>query len=336
MKKIIAFIITLALSILMCGCGSKTTTSSTNNKTTESNVVLDDNMPVLEDTRPLEAKENTITTINGSSVTYNMNTRKIVCIFGSQDVVAFGIKILAYENSTSTTGYEKFYEGAKKLENSTPYSYEEVFSYNPELILVNQRMNSSNIKELSKICPVIPLLTDSEDFNNRLKLIGNIFGLQESAQKLVDYAEELKTKMLESLSKLNLGDKTLTIYTYMGGVSLIPERGFFMNTIIFNYLGVKRLDNVKEFMQNESQLAYEPIADSNIKDYEGDLVFFAAQGSKTISTYVSEKPGWKVLKSVRENRVGIIDMDTFAQKGVILLFDQYTQILDAFKVSLKA
>ncbi len=109
-----------------------------------------------------------------------------------------------------------------------------------------------------------------------------------------------------------------------------------MNTIIFDYLGVNRLDNVKEFMQDESQLAYEPIADSNLKDYEGDLVFFASTGTKTISTYVTEKPGWQMLKSVKENRVGVIDMDAFAQKGAILLYDQYSQILDAFKIALKA
>ena len=333
MRKLIALFSLLLTILLLAGCGSSANNTTKNGG---SDIKLDDNFPVLEDTRENTEKMNTITTINGNEVTYNMNTRKIVCIFGSQDVVAFGIKILAYENSTSIKGYEKYYEGAKQLQNASPFSYEEVYSYNPELILVNERMSSDNIKTLAKICPVIPLLTDSTDFNNRLKLIGNIFGLQESAQKLVDYADNLKTEMLENLNKLDLGDKTLTIYTYMGGVSLVPERGFFFNTILFDYLNVKRLDNVKQFMQDESQLAYEPIADSNIKDYEGDLVFFAASGSKTISTYVTEKPGWKVLKSVREKRVGVIDMDTFAQKGVILLFDQYSQILDAFKVALKA
>ena len=326
MKKIITIVLMLVLGIALTACGSKE----------KKEVQLDENFPVLEDTRGTEYKENTITTLNGNDVTYNMNTRKIVCIFGSQDVVAFGIKLLAYENSTSISGYEKYYEGAKKLENSSPFSYEEVYSYSPELILINERMSSDNIKTLSKICPTIPLFTDSTDFNTRLKFIGKLFGLEESANKLVEYEQKLKADMLENLKTLNIGDKTLTIYTYMGGVSLVPERGFFMNTIIFDYLGVNRLDNVKEFMQDESQLAYEPIADSNIKDYEGDLVFFAAQGTKTISTYVSEKPGWKMLKAVKENRVGIIDMDVFAQKGAILLYDQYSQILEAFKVALKA
>ena len=326
MKKIITLIMTFILCFTITGCGNSQ----------KQDVQIDDNFPVLEDTRGTEEKLNSILISNGDTVTYNMNTRKIVCIFGSQDIVAFGIKILAYENSTDITGYEKYYEGAKQLENASPYSYEEVYSYHPELILVNERMSSDNIKNLAKICPTIPLLTDSTDFNNRLKYIGKLFGLEESAQKLIDYETNLKSEMMTALTDLKLGNKTLTIYTYMGGISLVPERGFFMNTILFDYLGVNRLDNVKEFMQNESQLAYEPIADSNLIDYEGDLVFFAATGGKTISTFVTEKPGWKRLKSVRQNRVGVINMDTFAQKGVILLFDQYSQILDAFKIALKA
>lgn len=326
MKKIFKILFMFILGITLCACGSKD----------KKEVALDESFPILEDTRDTTYKENTITTLNGNDVTYNMNTRKIVCIFGSQDVVAFGIKILAYENSTSISGYEKYYEGAKQLVNASPFSYEEVYSYSPELILVNERMSSDNIKTLSKICPTIPLFTDSTDFNKRLKFIGKLFGLEESANKLIEYEEKLKTDMLNNLNALNIGNKTLTIYTYMGGVSIVPERGFFMNTIIFDYLGVNRLDNVKEFMQDESQLAYEPIADSNLKDYEGDLVFFASTGTKTISTYVTEKPGWQMLKSVKENRVGVIDMDAFAQKGAILLYDQYSQILDAFKIALKA
>lgn len=337
MKKIIALFSLLLSVLLLASCSSKAkTTDKDTNKTTEQNIKFDDEFPKLTDTRSTETKMNTIYTINGNEVTYNMNTRKIVCIFGSQDVVSFGIKLLAYENSTSIKGYEEFYEGAKQLVNASPFSYEEVYSYHPELILVNEKMSQDNIKTLSKAAPVIPLLTDSTDFNNRLKLIGNIFGLQESAQTLVDYANNLKDKMLDNMNKLNVGDKTLTIYTYMGGISIPPERGFFFNTILFDYLKINRLDKVKDFMQDESTLAYEPIAASNIKDYEGDLVFFAASGTKTISTYVTENAGWRLLKAVREDRVGVFDMDTFAQKGVLLLYDQYSQILDAFKVALKA
>ena len=206
-------------------------------------------------------------------------------------------------------------------------------SYRPELILVNQRMTSGDIATLSGIAPVIPLYTDSEDFSVRLKYIGNIFGLEDHANKLIGYADALKESMVAQMKSLGLQDKTLTIYTYMGNISIVPERGWFMNTIIYDYLGIKRKDNVKAFMQNESTIAYEPISAENLKQYEGDLVFFAGFGEKTITTYVSENEGWKSLDAVRQNRVGVIDITPYAQKGVLILYNQYYQVMNTLKVA---
>lgn len=290
-------------------------------------------MPVLTDTRPEEAKENTITTLNGDEVTYNMNTRRIVTIAGSQDVVAFGISLLAYEGTSDITGYEQFYGDAVPLENSTPFSAEEILSYEPELILVNQRMSETNIKTLSKIAPVIPLYTDSTDFSTRLSYIGEIFGLQDSAQQLIAYADNLKDGMLVQIKDLNIQNKTLTLFTYMGAITIPPERGWFMNTILYDYLGIPRKENVKEFMEDESGVAYEAISAESLKDYEGDMVIYAGFGEDSLSTYVTENVGWQSLNAVKENRVGIINIEPYAQKGVILLQNQYTQIYEALKVA---
>lgn len=322
MKKLYLFIISAVLMLLLVSCGGL-----------ESSVEVDEDFPVLTDTRGEDTKMNTITTLNGNEVEYNMNTRRIVCIFGSQDVVAFGIKLLAYEGSTEIKGYESYYEGAEKLKDSTPFNIEEVMSYNPELLLVNEKMSKDNIDTLSKVAPVIPLFTETTNFEYRLNYIGEIFGLQESANTLINYANNLKTSMLNKMKGLGLEDKTLTIYTYQGAISIIPERGWFINVIIYEYLGIKREDNVYEFMTDESGMVYEPISNENLKDYEGDLVMFASFDSNEISSYVTENVGWKRLKAVKENRVGVIDITPYGQKGVLLLYNQYIQIFKALKVA---
>ena len=343
-KKIIAIASGCsALAVALAGCGgansgdTKETTTAANNTSSQeviSNVDFETvTIPNLTDTRSEEYKEKTIKTLNGDDVTYNMNTRKIVCVSGSQDVVAFGIKLEAYEGTTDTTGYESYYEGAKALQNSTPFSSEEILALKPELILVNQKMSESNIKALSKIAPVIPLYTESTDFGTRLSYIGEIFGLEDSAKQLTTYAETLKGSMLSQMKKLNLSDKTLTIYTYMGNISIPPERGWFMNTILYDYLGIKRKDNVKKFMEDESGVAYEAISAEKLKDYEGDMVIYAGFGEDTISSYVAENVGWQPLDAVAQNRVGIIDITPYAQKGVILLKNQYEQLYNALKIA---
>lgn len=319
----------------LAGCGANKSEAPASTPATENfqGSLVDVKLPKLEDTRSTEKKEQTITTLNGDKVTYNMNTRKIVVVAGSQDLVAFGIQPLAYEGTSDITSYESFYGEARPLENSTPFSAEEILSYEPELILVNQKMSQANIKALSKIAPVIPLYTDSTDFETRLNYIGEIFGLQEHAKELITYSDHLKQGMLNEIKTLDLKGKTLTIYTYLGAISIPPERGWFMNTILYDYLGIERKANVAKFMQDESGVAYETISAEKLKDYEGDMVLFASFDGGEIPSYVSENVGWQSLTAVKENRVGVIDITPYAQKGVILLEKQYTQIYEALKVA---
>lgn len=330
LKKLVLSLLLVCLFILG-GCSKKS--EQVKKKTIRA--IDEIKLPKLSDTRSEEYKENSFKTLNGNIVKYNMNTRKIVCIDGSHDLVAFGITPLAYEGTTDISGYEEFYEGSSMLDNYTPFSSEEVLSYEPELILVNQRMIPTNIKALEKIAPVIPVYSDSTDFAQRLTYIGKIFGLEEHAEKLIDYAEELKEAMLKEMRKLNLQDKTLTLFTYLTAISIIPERGWFMNVILYDYLNIKRLKKVTDFMRDESGLAYEAISSEKLKDYEGDLVLFASLDNEGIPDYVKENVGWQQLNAVKENRVAVFKARPYAQKGVILLYEQYMQLFDALKKAAK-
>ncbi len=324
MKKIYLLILSIIFVSILVSCNESNTTKVYD--------LSKDNMPQLTDTRSEEEKIVTFKTLNGDDVTYNQNTRKIVTIMGSQDIVPFGIKLLAYEASTDITGYESYYEGASQLVGNSPFNTEEILSYHPELILVNQKMSKSNIETLKSVtkAAVIPLYTDSLDYSERLTYIGKIFGLNDSANKLIDYANNLKDSMLAEMKNLNLSGKTVTIYTYMGtGITIPPERGFFFNTILFDYLGFERLENVRNFMQDESGLAYEVISSESLRDYEGDLVIFASIGSNEISNYVTENPGWRRLKAVKNNKVGVINMDLYATKGLTQLYKQYVELKEA-------
>ena len=93
-KKIIAIASGCsALAVALAGCGgansgdTKETTTAANNTSSQeviSNVDFETvTIPNLTDTRSEEYKEKTIKTLNGDDVTYNMNTRKIVCVSGS-------------------------------------------------------------------------------------------------------------------------------------------------------------------------------------------------------------------------------------------------------------
>ncbi len=96
---------------------------------------------------------------------------------------------------------------------------------------------------------------------------------------------------------------------------------------------MKRSILLRVLWKDESGVAYAQISAEKLRDYEGDLVIFASVGDQSISTYVTENVGWQSLNAVREDRVGIIDMSIYAQKGVILLSEQYRQVFEALKVA---
>lgn len=178
-------------------------------------------VPVLEDTRETEVKMNTVTTLNGDEVTYNMNTRKIVAISGAGDLAAFGIRPKAIIGELELMArYPGFFDGVETLEYTQPFDAEEIMSYVPELIFVNQYMESDNIAELSKIAPVIPLYRESYDFSERLGYIGEILGLKENADALIEYAEQTKKDAIAEVARMELTGKTVSIFYYLQGVSV--------------------------------------------------------------------------------------------------------------------
>lgn len=326
----IAIICVLMLSLLV-GC---TSTPKDEDKHSTDDFVA---MPVLEDTRPTTPKENTITTLNGDQVTYNMNTRKIVALSGAGDLVSFGIKPSAtIIDEDIKNKYPDKFEGVETLRYTQPFNAEEIMSYDPELILVYQLMDDSDIKTLSKIAPVIPLYRESFDYSERLGLIGEIFGLEDSANQLVKYAEDLKENAQNQLKELNLAGKSVTVFYYMEGISIPPTNFWYFNKIIYDDLKMTKLPIVDKFLETMDS-PFTSISNEKVKDYEGDIVLYADLGfgdKPGIPDILSSNPGWLSLKAVQNDKVGVITATLFAEKDVLYLNEQYVNLISAFKHSL--
>lgn len=64
-------------------------------------------VPVLSDIRSEEVEMTTIKTLYGKDVTYNKNTKNIVALSNTGDLLALGVRPLAVSNNASS-GYTKF------------------------------------------------------------------------------------------------------------------------------------------------------------------------------------------------------------------------------------
>lgn len=288
-------------------------------------------LPQLTDIRPTEAKENTFTTLNGNEVTYNMNTRRIIALSGAGDLAAFGIHPLAVlSDPQNIEMYQDYFEGVKILEYSQPYNIEEILSYEPELILVYQMMDEKNIEELSKIAPVIPLHRESFDFSERLGYIGEIFGLEENAKQLVQYAEQTKESALKEIESLGIKDKSVTIFYYFDAVSIPPSDFWYFNKIIYDYLELEMPEAVRSFLNEPNHMPFSPISNEVLPSFEGDGVLYAdLMGDMQIPESLAANPGWMALKAVKEDKVGVLNALLYAEKDVLYLQEQYSGILAA-------
>ena len=299
-------------------------------------------LPKLTDTRGMEEKMTTITTLNGNQVTYNMNTRRIVSLSSSGDLVALGIKPLACEGYAITDGYEDYFYGVEKLNYSQPFNQEELMTYRPEVIIVYDTMDLSNIRKLEKIATqaVIPVYYDEYDFELRLGLIGEIFGVQDNANILIDYANKVKEAGEQAIRDLELDGKSVTIFSfYQAGICIPPtyRDGWTFNKILYKDLKFKKTQKVEEYLSDRTSQAYLAISNEKVHEYEGDIVLFAditARGNENsdkVPDNVATNVGWNSLQAVKNNKVGIFNATLFASKDVLYVEQQYSLLIDALR-----
>ena len=290
-------------------------------------------VPVLKDTRSEEVEMVTIKTLNGKDVTYNKNTKNIVALSNTGDLLALGVRPLAVDGNANQTGYEEFFKAVEILNNTQPFDPEEVMSYRPELILTY--MDETNIAKLEKIAPTIPVYFDTYDYTKRITYLGDILGLSENAKTIIDYCKKTEEVGIQKINDLKIQDKSVTVYTYYQGLTIPPnyKDAFVFNHILYNTLNLKMLPIVKDFLDDQSQQAFSQISNEKLKDYEGDLVIFAGLGEASIPDSVKTNEGYKSLKAVKENRVGCIDMILYSFKDALYMEAQYNQILEALKVA---
>ena len=159
---------------------------------------------------------------------------------------------------------------------------------------------------------------------------------------MIEQADEMIASYVDELEKLNLKGKTLTVFSYYSNGICIPPTyrdGWTFNKILYQDLGMTTIETVTEYLNDHTVSAYNPISQEKLRNYEGELVLFADITSGSggddleVPAIVQENVGWRSLKAVQEDRVGVFNASYFAYKDVLYLEHQYELLLDALKVA---
>ena len=318
-------VVCVFMALLMTGCDTKK-----DNGEIES-------VPVLTDTRGEDVVNATITDMCDREVTYNKNAKKIVALAWEGDLVALGIKPLAVSIEKSVTDMYKSYFGeVGYVDTFGGLDPEVVLSYQPDLIIMET--NPTLAATLSDIAPVITVEYSEQDYATRINYLAGIFGLEDNAKQLLDYAEEVKTEAIEKAKKMELENKSITVFgVMMQGVTVMPGEmmSWKFDTFMYKDFGMKKTDAVEEFLQPSNfDNIMSGLSNESIPNYEGDYTLFVdTTQTGEIPPTVQTNPGWLSLKAVKENRVGILDSTVYGYKDLLFLSEQYNQLFKALETA---
>ncbi|NJK48121.1 iron-siderophore ABC transporter substrate-binding protein [Candidatus Gracilibacteria bacterium] len=216
-------------------------------------------------------------------------------------------------------------DGLENIGNSEQPNLERLLLLKPDLILGLNRPHGSVYPLLSKIAPTALYDWKSDEtWQDQFNFVADVLGKQEAAQKAWDRYYQ----RIEEL-KLALGDryqnKTISfVYYYYGRLGSETKNSFIGS--ILNDVGLQRPPS------QDVVVPYGSIdfSEEALEKADGDFLFvttFTDNDEKNLQQLL-QKPLWKQLKAVRQNRVYFVDNFTWVGWN---LFAADAAIDDLFK-----
>ena len=200
----------------------------------------------------------------------------------------------------------------------------------PDLILGWQVANSGVYSSLSQIAPTVlydwqGTGTWREYFNFMAKLLNREDAAEEAWRDYYDRIEELKTALGDRYA-----DKTISFVYFCcdGFGSQAPES--FMGSILED-IGLQRPTSQAMPAPPYGELQF---SEEKLPDADGDVIFLASyyDSDRAYLEHIIEKPLWKQLKAVQQNRVYVVDAETWRGGNLLaahaIIDDLYKYLLD--------
>ncbi|MEH7418789.1 iron-hydroxamate ABC transporter substrate-binding protein [Neobacillus drentensis] len=290
LKKRLTIVFTLLTILLLVSACSKSTedTKKTEDKTTE--VKLTD------------AK---------GEVVIPANPKKIIAPYLEDSLVALGAKPAAQWSIGNTVldYLQPELKGVPKISWDLPL--EQVISNNPDLIIFSSpsAIQKGQYEEYKKIAPTYVFKDEiSSDWRKQLTQMGEILSKQDKAKEaLANYdkkAADVKAKIQKSI-----GDETVALLWVMGDKFYLMEHNRFSANVLYNDLGIKQPDFVKNL--GDAPVQWDPIALEKLPEIKADHIFLISKKGEAGLDLLSKSSIWKGLDAVKNGQVYEMNDPTF-------------------------
>lgn len=248
-----------------------------------------------------EESEVTIDNMYGEA-TYNTNPETVVAIGTAVDnLLALGITpdvIVERGDDADADWKNPQLEGVERIPMSEDFPREEILAKNPDLIVGDTyRIKQEEYDELSKVTDVLPGMDQDANWEPQLQALGEIYGLEDEAQEVIDADEEAFAAAREEFPGLE-GKTALTVQDRSGqfGVIADPEN---IAVNFYERLGMTLpksfTDGSLSIDAGRAQISYERVSDL-AANFMG---IYATEGMDQIRAI----PGYSQLPQVESGAV---------------------------------
>ncbi|MDU9418145.1 Fe(3+) dicitrate ABC transporter substrate-binding protein [Staphylococcus lloydii] len=207
--------------------------------------------------------------------------------------------------------------GARKQPN-----LEEISNQKPDLIIADSNRHKGIKKDLEKIAPTIMLPSFYSDYKDNIeafKTIAKAVGKEDKGKERLDKHEKLMDKYSKEIT-LDKKEAVLPAVASKSGLLAHPENtyvGQLLKELGFkNALNKTKTDSLSKYLKGPYlQLNSEVLSDIN----PGRMFIMTAKGKDDpdLKKQESDKV-WKDLDAVKNNRVEVVDRNTWARaRGII-------------------
>ncbi len=285
----------LAFSLFASACGNENgdTTTETEEQTqnTEENA---------ENTNT----ERTVTDALGHEVTIPADPQKVIASYLEDYLVALGITPAAQWSVGDGATVQGYLQDSLADVPTIPYDLplETVTSFQPDLIIMDSAdmVEGTKYDQYNKIAPTFVVGTaQNNDWREELKIIGEVFGKENEATKVLEDYEQ-KVDALKAELDTAIGDESVAAIWLVGGTFYVVNDALSSGDVLYNDLGIT-LPNVVQEISNSSTANWSEISLEKLAELDADHIFLLnsdGNGAEKLSD-----PIWQNIPAVKNGNI---------------------------------
>ncbi len=212
-------------------------------------------------------------------------------------------------------------DNAQSIGEKTEPNFETILSLKPDVILGSTKFPEETLAQLEKIAPTILVSHISDDWQDNLKLMGELTGKETEAQAAIDqYAADVETAKAEIGTKVE-GKSVLAVRVRQGSLFVYPA-GIFVNAILYGDLGIE-VPEIIASAEAQQEISVEQLAEIN-PDYLF-LQFSENENGKapTALEDLQNNPIIQQLKAHKDGKMFVNLMNPLSEGGPAWSRDQF-------------